>query len=69
MSVNKQETEVIRNVLERLSLEVNDNVIELYHNALCRLFNDPDANMDTLEAEGFDRDALDMLYEIEMDNE
>lgn len=69
MSVNKQETEVIRNVLERLSLEVNDNVIELYHNALCRLFNDPDANMDTLVAEGFDRDALDMLYEIEMDNE
>ncbi|KOF27995.1 hypothetical protein R7Q39_10735 [Vibrio sp. 947] len=69
MSVNKQETEVIRKVLERLSLEVNDNVIELYHNALCRLFNEPDTNMDTLVAEGFDKDALDMLYEIEMDNE
>ncbi|MBC5852124.1 hypothetical protein [Vibrio metschnikovii] len=69
MSVNKQETKVIRKVLERLILEVNDNVIELYHNALCRLFNEPDTNMDTLVAEGFDKDALDMLYEIEMDNE
>ncbi|KOY41443.1 hypothetical protein NDJ00_08255 [Vibrio parahaemolyticus] len=69
MSINNQEAEVIRNVLERLSLEVNDNVVELYHSALCRIFNDPDTSMDTLVAEGFDRDALDMLYEIEMDNE
>ncbi|EQM48286.1 hypothetical protein D051_0005 [Vibrio parahaemolyticus VPCR-2010] len=44
-------------------------MVELYHSALCRIFNDSDTSIDSLVAEGFDRDALDMLYEIEMDNE
>ncbi len=69
MTVSIDDSKMIRGVLERFSLEVNDNVIELYHDALCRVLNDSEASIQSLTKEGFDKDALVMMYEIEMDND
>lgn len=61
--------ETIKKVLEQFNLEANDNVVELYDTAVCRLLNESECFIEDIVAEGFDRDALERILEIEMDNE
>jgi hypothetical protein len=62
-------TNFTQGVLKTMILESNDNVVALYDDAICRLLNDDECNVESLVSEGFERDAIETLYAIEMDNE
>lgn len=59
---------MIKEILKRMKLESNENVIALYVEAIDRIFNPmSEDNIETVSKEGFDRFALEAIIDYQCD--